>query len=126
MREKNKRKKEKRRYPTAVSVDRNGAASWGDKGRELSDSSTPSTLSAATDDEDRLTINELAEGQTNNLMRHSLPHIPPMLIQQTQTNKPMRDKTPHKLPLLLTIHQLLQQRKHTRLRLTRSQQMRQK
>ena len=62
-----KKQKEKRRYPTSVSVDRNGAASWGDKeDGELSDRCTLSTLSAATDDEDRLTINVLAEeGQTN-------------------------------------------------------------
>ena len=66
MREKAK-KKRKKKAPTSVSLDRNGVASWGDKeDGELSDSSTHSTLLADTDDEYRLTINEMAvENQTN-------------------------------------------------------------
>ena len=66
MREKVK-KKRKKKAPTSVSLDRNGVASWGDKeDGELSDSSTHSTLLADTDDEYRLTINEMAvESQTN-------------------------------------------------------------
>ena len=125
------KKKRKKKAPTSVSVDRNGVASWGDKeDGELSDSSTHSTEPAVTDDEDRLVINEMAvESRTNQdkqpdeaqLAENTTDDNPADNNQKTDNNEKTNEE--HKI---LKIHQQLQQRKHAKLRKTRSQQMRQK
>ena len=121
MREKAK-KKRKKKAPTSVSLDRNGVASWGDKeDGELSDSSTHSTLLADTDDEYRLTINEMAvENQIN---QDKQPDEAQLAENTTDANTAdnnqkidhNRNTTPQKLPLLLKIHQQLQKVKQTQI-----------
>ena len=79
--EKNKKKK-RRKVLTSVSADKNGLTNWGKKeDGELSDSSISSVTSAVTDDEQRRTINELADEDSANTNQQTNE------VQQTaQTN----------------------------------------